>query len=86
MFGLFTFAAFPLLLSLASNYEAKDSSSLANALVWGIGTSGGSVIGPLITGALVVSNYQQLGFAFEIMAGAVIVSAALTLLLPKVRK
>ena len=86
LFGLFTFAAFPLLLSLASNYEAKDSSSLANALVWGIGTSGGSVIGPLITGALVVSNYQQLGFAFEIMAGAVIVSAALTLLLPKVRK
>jgi MFS family permease len=50
LFGLFTFAAFPLFLSLASNYEPKGSSSLGNALVWGIGTSGGSVIGPLITG------------------------------------
>ena len=85
LFGLFTFAAFPLFLALASNYEPKGSSSLANALVWGIGTSGGSVLGPLITGSLVLTNYQHLGFAFEVMAAAIMVSAAGTLLLPRVK-
>jgi len=85
LFGLFTFAAFPLFLSMASNYEPEGSSSLGNALVWGIGNSGGSVIGPLITGALVLTNYRRLGFAFEVMAAAIIVSAAGTLLLPQVR-
>jgi MFS family permease len=83
LFGLFTFAAFPLFLSLAANYEAKGSSSLGNALVWGIGSSRGSVVGPLITGALVLTNYQHLGFAFEVMAAAIMVSAGGTLLLPR---
>jgi MFS family permease len=85
LFGLFTFAAFPLFLSLASNYEPKGSSSLGNALVWGIGSSGGSVVGPLITGALVLTNYQHLGFAFEVMVAAIMVSAAGTLLLPRAK-
>jgi MFS family permease len=85
LFGLFTFAAFPLFLSLASNYEIEGSSSLGNALVWGVGNSGGSVIGPLITGAIVLSNYQRLGFAFEIMAAAIVVSAGGTLFLPQAR-
>jgi MFS family permease len=84
LFGFFTFTAFPLLLALASNYELPGSSSLGNALVWGIGTSGGSVIGPLITGALVLTDYDRLGFAFEILAACATISAALTFLLPKV--
>jgi FSR family fosmidomycin resistance protein-like MFS transporter len=85
VFGLFTFTAFPLFLSLASNYEPEGSSSLGNALVWGLGTSGGSVIGPLITGALVLTNYQRLGFAFEIMAMGILISAAGTLFLPRAK-
>lgn len=85
VFGFFTFTAFPLFLSLASNYEPEGSSSLGNALVWGIGASGGSVIGPLITGALVLTNYQRLGYAFEIMAAGVLISAAGTLFLPRVK-
>jgi FSR family fosmidomycin resistance protein-like MFS transporter len=83
LFGFFTFTAFPLLLALASNYELEGSSSLGNALVWGLGTSGGSVIGPLITGALVLTDYSRLRYAFEIMAVGALVSAAATLLLPK---
>jgi MFS family permease len=82
LFGFFTFTAFPLLLALASNYETAGSSSLSNALVWGLGTSGGSVIGPLITGALTLADYNHLRYAFEVMAVGAIISAALTLLLP----
>ena len=85
VFGLFTFAAFPLFLSLASDYEPEGSSSLGNALVWGIGNSGGSVIGPLITGALVLTNYQRLTFAFEVMAVGILISAIGTLLLPRAK-
>lgn len=51
----------------------------------GIGNSGGSVIGPLIAGALVSTNYSQLEFAFETMAVITLISAAGTLLLPRVR-
>jgi FSR family fosmidomycin resistance protein-like MFS transporter len=83
IFGFFTFTAFPLLLSLASDYEPEGSSSLGNALVWGIGTSGGGVIGPLVTGTLVLNDYAQLGFAFEIMAVAALLSAVGAMLLPK---
>jgi FSR family fosmidomycin resistance protein-like MFS transporter len=83
IFGFFTFTAFPLLLSLASDYEPEGSSSLGNALVWGIGISGGGVIGPLVTGTLVLNDYAQLGFAFEIMAVAALLSAVGAMLLPK---
>jgi MFS family permease len=83
LFGFFTFTAFPLLLALASNYEPSGSSSLGNALVWGLGSSGGNVIGPLATGALVLTNYSRLGYAFEVLAVGAIISAALTFLLPR---
>jgi MFS transporter, FSR family, fosmidomycin resistance protein len=85
LFGFFTYAAFPLLFSLSSLYVDEESSSLANAIVWGLGLSGGSVIGPLIMGAFVVSGYGALSFALEVMAVTVFVSAVGTVFLPKSR-
>ncbi len=86
LFGLFTFSGFPLFLSLASNYVPRDAASAGNALVWGIGASGGSVLGPLVVGALIVSDYARLGIAFEVLAAVALVSAVGTAFLPKVSK
>ncbi len=75
-FGFFTFAGFPLLLSLVSDYVPKGSSSTGNALVWGLGSTGGQAMGPLVVGLLTFGSYSRLTTAFAIMA----VIAALTVL------
>ncbi len=83
LFGLFTFSGFPLFLSLAGDYVPRKDASLGNALVWGIGASGGSVVGPLLVGAIIGPDYGRLGFAFGILAGIALVSAVGTALLPR---
>lgn len=75
-FGFFTFAGFPLLLSLVSDYVPKGSSSTGNALVWGLGSTGGQAMGPLVVGLLTLGSYSHLTTAFAVMAGI----AALTVL------
>ena len=75
-FGFFTFAGFPLLLSLVSDYVPKGSSSTGNALVWGLGSTGGQAMGPLVVGLLTLGSYSNLTTAFAVMA----VVAALTVL------
>ncbi len=85
-FGLFTFSGFPLFLSLAADYVPREAASMGNALVWGWGASGGSVVGPLVVGVLIASNYGLLGFAFEVLAGVALASALGTALLPRVAK
>ena len=83
LFGFFTYAAFPLLFSLSAVYVDEKSSSLGNAIVWGLGLSGGNVIGPLIVGAFLTTGYGELGLAFELMAAILLISAFGTILLPK---
>lgn len=83
LFGFFTLTGFPLLLSLASDYAPKGSSSLANALVWGIGSTGGSVVGPLITGVMNLGGYSHLGFSFELMAFAALLTGVVTIFMPR---
>jgi hypothetical protein len=51
-----------------------------------LGSSGGNIIGPLVTRALVLTNYSRLGYAFEILAAGAFISAVLTLLLPEAGK
>ncbi len=84
LFGFFTFSAFPLLLSIVSDYVPRGSSTFGNAVVWGIGTTGGGVFGPLVAGALLRPDYSNLGTVFEIMAAASMVAAAGSMLLPRV--
>lgn len=82
-FGLFTFSGFPLFLSLAADYVPRVDASMGNALVWGIGASGGSVVGPLVVGAIIGTDYAQLGTAFVVLSGIALVSAVGTSLLPR---
>lgn len=82
-FGFFTFSGFPLLLSLVSDYVPRRSTSLANALVWGVGSTAGGALGPVLVGALVGADYGRLDLAFTLAAGAAVVSAVATVLLPR---
>ncbi|HII40172.1 MAG TPA: MFS transporter [Thermoplasmata archaeon] len=86
LFGLFTFSGFPLFLSLAADYVPREAASMGNALVWGLGASGGSLFGPLLAGAIIVADYALLGDAFEVLAAVALVSAVGTILLPRVAK
>lgn len=79
VFGFFTFSAFPLLLSLVSDYVPKASSTTGNALVWGVGSTGGQAVGPLAVSVLTMGAYSRLGFAFGVLA---IVAAATVLVTP----
>ncbi len=85
-FGFFVFSGFPLLLSMVGDYVPKGETSLANALVWGFGSTAGGAIGPLITGALIGGDYARLGTAFTVLAGAAIVSGMATVLVPRAQR
>lgn len=80
IFGLFTFSAFPLTLSLASNLVPRSSTGMATSLVWGLGNTGGGALGPLVMGLLM--TYMGLSGVY-IMAVVALASAALTALVPK---
>ncbi len=83
LFGFFTFSNFPTLLTLASEYVPSGSSSLGNSIVWGFGSTGGSIIGPAVVTAIVLNSSSRLGPAFEIMAALGLVGALATPLIPK---
>ena len=82
LFGFFAYTGFPLLMALASDYT-QEASALGNSLVWGLGSTGGNSVGPILVYALALNEYSHLGFAFEIMAGLAVVSALGSLLLPR---
>ena len=83
VFGLFTFSGFPLLLSLVADYVPKESSTTGNALVWGIGSTGGQALGPLTVSLLVAGADAHLGFGFAVLGGVVAATALATPLLVK---
>lgn len=80
VFGLFTFSAFPLTLSLASDLVPRSSTGVATSLVWGLGNTGGGALGPLAMGLLLTS--MGLGSIY-VMAAVALASAALTAAVPK---
>ncbi|ACP48717.1 major facilitator superfamily MFS_1 [Sulfolobus islandicus Y.N.15.51] len=81
LFGLFNFSAFPLMLSIVGDFVPRNSASFANSLVWGLGVTGGGVIGPIIVGA--ISQVSNLVFASEIVTVMAFLAGALTALVPK---
>jgi len=83
IFGFFAFSGFPLLLSLVSDYVPRDSSTTGNALVWGLGSTGGQAMGPLAVTILTLGSYHRLGFAFGVLAA---VAAATVLGTPLMSK
>lgn len=82
-FGLFTFSGFPLLLSMVNDYVPRRSSSLANALVWGVGNSAGNALGPVIVGVMIGSDYGRLDWAFTIFAALAVASSFATAFVPR---
>lgn len=82
-FGLFTFSGFPLLLSMVNDYVPRRSSSLANALVWGVGNSAGNALGPVIVGIMIGSDYAKLDWAFTIFALLAVASSFAVAFVPK---
>ncbi|MHB8189610.1 MAG: MFS transporter [Ferrimicrobium sp.] len=86
LFGFFTFSGFPLLLSLVSDYVPRGSSSAGNALVWGLGSTGGQALGPLVVGLLTFGSYANLPTVFAIMAGVAALTILATPLMTKTEK
>jgi MFS family permease len=86
LFGFFTFSGFPLLLSLVPDYVAPESHVMGNALVWGVGSTGGQALGPLVVTLLTGGAYHRLGFAFTILAALAAFTAVGTPLLVRVAR
>lgn len=83
LFGFFAYSGFPLLMALASDYSAGSASALGNSLVWGLGASGGTALGPIVVFALAFNDYSRLGISFEEMAIVAFVAGVAALLIPK---
>ncbi|AHC51540.1 MFS transporter [Sulfolobus acidocaldarius SUSAZ] len=81
IFGFFTFSAFPLMLSLVGDFVPRNSTSFANSIVWGLGVTGGGVIGPILMGSL--SQVSNLIFASEILSIVGVISALVVPFIPK---
>ncbi len=83
-FGFFTFSSFPLLMSMVSDYVPRESFTTGNAIVWGLGSTGGQALGPLVVGLLTFGSYSHLGTAFIVMAIVAIITVLATPLMKKV--
>ena len=83
LFGFFTFASFPLLLSLVADYVPRERSTTGNALVWGVGSTGGQALGPLVASVLMLGSYSHLGLAFGVLGGLAAATALGTPLLAR---
>ena len=83
LFGFFAYSGFPLLMALASDYSAESASALGNSLVWGLGSSGGTALGPILVFALAFNDYSKLGMSFEEMAIVALVAGVAALFIPK---
>ena len=85
LFGLFTFNGFPVFLGLVTSYVPREESSTGNALVWGLGMTGGGFLGPLIVGGMLVVGIGSYGLAFTILAALIVVAALGSAMIPKPR-
>ena len=83
LFGFFTFASFPLLLSLVADYVPRERSTTGNALVWGVGSTGGQALGPVAASLLMLGSYSHLGLAFGVLGGLAAATVLGTPLLAK---
>ncbi len=83
LIGFFTFSAFPILMSLSSGFVGRRSSSLGNAVVFGLGSGGGMAVGPLVVGLIASGGYSQLSVGFDAMIVLGLIAAVAVLAIPK---
>lgn len=79
--GFFIYSMFPVILTLVGELVPRQASGLANAVVWGIGSSGGAALGPVLIGFLA----GIVGLA-EAMLMITCLGLASVLLIPFIRK
>ena len=80
--GFFTFSAFPLLMTLSAEHVDRHSTSLANSLVFGLGTGLGGTVGPLLVGIFSSGEYSHLSTGFYAMVLLGLVAAAAVAAIP----
>lgn len=80
-FGVFAFSNFSLALSLASEISSYEERGVANALVWGLGNTIGSAIGPAIVGML--SQFYSITYSIELLTTFAFVSILLLFIIHK---
>ena len=83
-YGFFTYSLFPLMLSLIGDLVPKGNSNLASGVVWGIGSSGGGAIGPVVVGFL--AGYIGLSNSLLSVAFLGFISGFLVYFIPKSEK
>ncbi len=83
LIGFFTFSAFPLLMTLSAEHVDPRSTSLANALVFGVGTGVGGVVGPLAVGLIASGRYLHLAQGFYAMILLGFVAAVAVAAIPR---
>ncbi len=81
--GFFTFSAFPLLMTLSAEYVDPRSTSLANSLVFGLGSGGGSAVGPLLVGLVIANDYARLPVGFAAMVVLGVAAAVAVVAVPR---
>lgn len=87
IFGLFYYTGFPLILGLANLIAPKGATTLANSIVWGLGSICGGAVGPLIVGVLSEKAFLgSLSGAFVVLAGLGALSIVFLPFIPKPRK
>lgn len=82
-FGFFVYTGFPIFLGLAADYIPSGSEAMGNALVWGLGQTGGNAVGSFVVGLMVLNNYGRLNSAFEAMAVVALVSGIFVMMVPR---
>lgn len=84
LFGFVNLSGFPVFMSMAPDYASGGGTTTSNALVWGLGNTGGRAAGPLLVGVLTFGDYvANLPFAFEVALVVGLVSAGMAMLLPR---
>jgi FSR family fosmidomycin resistance protein-like MFS transporter len=84
LFGFFAFNSFPMILSLIGDLFPRKRRGFADSFIWGLGTSGGGAIGPILIGYLAES--MGLVSATTIVIGLGIIPLILILFIPNPKK
>ncbi|MEJ2251762.1 MAG: MFS transporter [Candidatus Lokiarchaeota archaeon] len=79
-YGFFAFNSFPMILSLIGDLIPKRKRGFVNSFVWGLGTSGGGAIGPMLLGYL--ADLMGLLNATTIIIGLGLIPLILILFIP----
>jgi FSR family fosmidomycin resistance protein-like MFS transporter len=84
LFGLFNFTSFPLVLGLATEISPEGAKTIASSIVWGVGTTGGGALGPILVAILALpSALGSLGASFYALTLLTLISVAILPFVPR---